>query len=46
MLRGLMVGEEVFRIFVEAATFGIVPYAGEKARHPFVFLSAGISKSA
>src|SRR3990172_3911543 len=36
VLRRLVVSEETFRFFVEAATWGIVPYAGEKARHSAV----------
>ena len=46
MFGGLMIGEEAFRIFVEAATLGIVPNAGEKARHSFVFLFAAGPMSA
>jgi hypothetical protein len=45
MLRGLMVGEEVIGISVKSAAFGIVPQAGEKTRHSFVFLIAGVSDS-
>jgi hypothetical protein len=41
-----MVGEEAFGIFVKSAAFGIVPHAGEEARHSIVFLIAGVSESA
>ena len=43
VLRGLMVGEEAFRILVESAAVGVVPEAGEKARHSIVFLMTGFS---
>ena len=38
VLRGLVIGEEAVRIYIKAAGSGIIPYAGEKTRHAFVFL--------